>query len=282
MVAQPEGAEVDIGDLERMVAMLERVGDVASAAKHKCTLTERRRKAAEKAYVAPLSQRFTMAHKQAAEVSQKLEKAVAHFERLQEGLEQQRRWVQQLTAELEEREKEHCRLVVELKETYVPPQQAPPQALSVAGILDGTIESIPLSFAGLGFDDAEYDMEDSDKRELEERTARLQTELAAAVKAMFGQAAEKAKAFKIEQEKMAARLAGKRRRQDSAAAAPGPEAAPAAAAGPPSEGAGAAASAEAPLPAPAAPAAGAGAGDGLKQRAARIRRPPPPQATSSA
>ncbi|CAK0856780.1 unnamed protein product, partial [Prorocentrum cordatum] len=223
MVAQPEGAEVDIGDLERMVAMLERVGDVASAAKHKCTLTERRRKAAEKAYVAPLSQRVTMAHKQAAEVSQKLEKAVAHFERLQEGFEQQRKWVQQLTDELEEREKEHCRLVVELKETYVPPQQAPAQALSVAGILDGTIETIPLSFAGQGFDDAEYDMEEADKRELEDRTARLQTELAAAVKAMFGQAAEKAKAFKVEQEQMAARLAGKRRRQDPEAAALGPE-----------------------------------------------------------
>eukprot|EP00959_Pyramimonas_sp_CCMP1952_P332050 6952757-Pyramimonas_sp.AAC.1 len=92
MVAQSEGGEMDIGDLERLVAMLERAGDAASAAKHKCTLAERRRNEAEKADVAPLSQRVTTAHKQAAEVSQKLEKAVAHFERLQEGLEQQRRW----------------------------------------------------------------------------------------------------------------------------------------------------------------------------------------------
>ncbi|CAK0854444.1 unnamed protein product [Prorocentrum cordatum] len=224
LVAQPKEAnsDMEINDLGQLVPMLERAGDTATAAKHRRVLLEKKREAAEKEYVAPLSQRVTLAHKQVAEVNQKLEKAVAHFERLSEGLEHQRQWVQQLSDELEEREAAHRRLVVELNAKFVPPQQdAQPQALSVAGILGGTIESIPLSFAGLGFDDAEYDMEEADKRELADRTTRLQSELSAAVRAMFGQAAEKAKAFKTEQEQMALRLAGKRRRQEGDRPAPG-------------------------------------------------------------
>eukprot|EP00959_Pyramimonas_sp_CCMP1952_P101785 2129304-Pyramimonas_sp.AAC.1 len=70
--------------------MLERAGDTATAAKHSRVLLEKKRKAVEKECVAPLSHRVTLAHKQVAEVNQKLEKAVAHFERLSEGLEQQR------------------------------------------------------------------------------------------------------------------------------------------------------------------------------------------------
>ena len=98
---------------------------------------------------------------------------------------------------------------------------------------------------------------------------RLQSELAAAVKAMFGQAAEKAKAYTIEQEQMAKRLAGKRRRKEEGAAkAEAPE----------SSGPGAAAAAEPTAPPSSQPAS---SGESLKERASRICHPQPPQADSA-
>ncbi|CAK0894692.1 unnamed protein product [Prorocentrum cordatum] len=219
LVAQ-EGpsVELEFHELEQLVATLEKLGDTVSLAKHRRTLQERRRLQQEALYVPPLSQRVTQAHKQVQDIAQKLGKAVLHFERLEEGLESQRRWVQSLCEDMESKKAEHRKLVVELNRQVVDisqdstPSVAP---ISVAGILDGSIEEIPLSFAGLGFDDEEYEMDANDKTELADRSARLKSELSNAVKQMFGQAAEKAKLFKEEQEAMALRLAGKRRRQGS-------------------------------------------------------------------
>ncbi|CAK0867855.1 unnamed protein product, partial [Prorocentrum cordatum] len=215
LVAQ-EGpsVELEFHELEQLVATLEKLGDTVSLAKHRRTLQERRRLQQEALHVPPLSQRVTQAHKQVQDIAQKLEKAALHFERLEEGLESQRRWVQSLCEDMESKKAEHRKLVVELNRQVVDisqdstPSVAP---ISVAGILDGSIEEIPLSFAGLGFDDEEYEMDANDKKELADRSARLKSELSNAVKQMFGQAAEKAKLFKEEQEAMALRLAGKRR-----------------------------------------------------------------------
>ncbi|CAK0807658.1 unnamed protein product, partial [Prorocentrum cordatum] len=225
LVAQ-EGpsVELEFHELEQLVATLEKLGDTVSLAKHRRTLQERRRLQQEALYVPPLSQRVTQAHKQVQDIAQKLEKAALHFERLEEGLESQRRWVQSLCEDMESKKAEHRKLVVELNRQVVDisqdstPSVAP---ISVAGILDGSIEEIPLSFAGLGFDDEEYEMDANDKKELADRSARLKSELSNAVKQMSGQAAEKAKLFKEEQEAMALRLAGKRRRQGSGPEDPG-------------------------------------------------------------
>ncbi|CAK0903835.1 unnamed protein product, partial [Prorocentrum cordatum] len=214
LVAQDgPSVELEFHELEQLVATLEKLGDTVSLAKHRRTLQERRRLQQEALYVPPLSQRVTQAHKQVQDVAQKLEKAVLHFERLEEGLESQRRWVQSLCGDMASKKAEHRKLVVELNRHVVDISQGSTPAvapISVAGILDGSIEEIPLSFAGLGFD-AEYEMDANDKKELADRSARLKSELSNAVKQMFGQAAEKAKLFKEEQEAMALRLAGKRR-----------------------------------------------------------------------
>ena len=263
-----------ISELEQLVAMLEKAGDGASAAKHK-THSQREEEATGRCAVrgAPVAT-GTQAHQRSQELNQKLEKAVGHYERLAEGLEQQRLWVQQLTDELEATEQQHRTLVVELNAQVVESSQQsqPAQPLSVAGILDGTIAEIPLSFAGLGFDDDEFEMDDNEKQELADRTTRLQADLAAAVKAMFGQAAEKAKAYKAEQEQMAKRLQGKRRRKEDeggtkaeAPEAPGP----------------AAAAAPAESSVPTSQSASAASGQSLKDRANRICRPQPPQADSA-
>ncbi|CAK0850054.1 unnamed protein product, partial [Prorocentrum cordatum] len=223
--------ELETHELEQLVATLEKLGDTVSLAKHRRTLHERRRLQQEALYVPPMSQRVTHAHKQVQDVVQKLEKAVMHFERLEEGLESQRRWVQSLCEDMETKKAEHRKLVVELNRQVVDISQVSALAvapISVAGILDGSIEEIPLSFAGLGFDDAEYEMDANDRKELAERSARLKSELSNAVKQMFGQAAEKAKLFKEEQEAMALRLAGKRRRQGTGPEDPGPAGAAAA------------------------------------------------------
>ncbi|CAK0856082.1 unnamed protein product, partial [Prorocentrum cordatum] len=225
LVAQ-EGpsVELEFHELEQLVATLEMLGDTVSLAKHRRTPQERRRLQQEALYVPPLSQRVMQAHKQVQDIAQKLEKAVLHFERLEEGLESQRRWVQSLCEDMESKKAEHRKLAVELNRQVVDisqdstPSVAP---ISVAGILDGSIEEIPLSFAGPGFDDEEYDMDANDKKELADRSARLKSELSNAVKQMFGQAAEKAKLFKEEQEAMALRLAGKSRRQGSGPDDPG-------------------------------------------------------------
>ncbi|CAK0831687.1 unnamed protein product, partial [Prorocentrum cordatum] len=114
---------------------LDKVGNAASAAKHRRVLQEKQRKLAEAACVAPLSQRVTMAHEQVQELNQKLEKAVRHFERLVEVLGQQRQWVQQFSDDLEEREKVHRGLDMEFNAQVVDVGQQPPQqmaALSVA------------------------------------------------------------------------------------------------------------------------------------------------------
>eukprot|EP00959_Pyramimonas_sp_CCMP1952_P083585 1747350-Pyramimonas_sp.AAC.2 len=88
LASQPAAASLEISELEQLVAMLEKAGDVAGAAKHKRTLADKKKQVADAQYVAPLSQRVTQAHDKVREFSQKLEKAVGHFEKLSEGLEQ--------------------------------------------------------------------------------------------------------------------------------------------------------------------------------------------------
>eukprot|EP00959_Pyramimonas_sp_CCMP1952_P083584 1747350-Pyramimonas_sp.AAC.1 len=140
------------------------------------------------------------------------------------------------------------------------------------------ISEIPLSFAGLGFDGEEYEMDDNDKKELADRTTRLQADPAAAAKAMFGQAAEKAKAYKLEQEQMAQRMAGKRRRNDGNAKGASLEAtgSGAASAATPPDSPGASSTAPPPSSQPASN------GESLKERASRICHPQPPRAVVTA
>eukprot|EP00959_Pyramimonas_sp_CCMP1952_P400034 8381513-Pyramimonas_sp.AAC.1 len=73
---------MEIKDFEWFCAMLEKAGDKHGAAKHRRTLPDKQKEAADALYVAPLSQRATSAHKQMQDLTEKLANVAGHFDRL--------------------------------------------------------------------------------------------------------------------------------------------------------------------------------------------------------
>eukprot|EP00959_Pyramimonas_sp_CCMP1952_P340974 7142547-Pyramimonas_sp.AAC.1 len=115
----PSTDALDTKELQQMVTMLERVGDVAGAQKHKRTLQEREKRAAAASYVPPLSHRVTAAHKKYQDMQGKLQAAINHFDTLQQQLDSQRLWVAEVTRSMERAEAEHRDLVRQLNASVV-------------------------------------------------------------------------------------------------------------------------------------------------------------------
>ncbi|CAK0904707.1 unnamed protein product, partial [Prorocentrum cordatum] len=129
----------------------------------------------------------------------KLEKAVAHFQRLESQLAEQKEWVSKFNEELAAAESEHTQLVRALHaNTCGPPSPTSPApanvvTISIDDILEGKSD-LPISMGSFGqLDGGIYELDQRTRDEAKQRMEKLQADIKAALGVLFGDASAKIK-----------------------------------------------------------------------------------------
>ena len=272
------GTDLGIEELENLIGMLKRCGDIQGAARYQKTLDQKRQAARER----PLQQQVNQAFHNLRALEQKLDKAVRSYEDMDKAIKEQRSLVGILKNELESAELVHKNLVSQLH-TQVSPTPAPVK-WSVRDILSGNLEEIPIVLGDLvGEGDGDLELTDEDRRAADNLVNQLKKTLKDTTTALFKKAVEASDQARADHAALLERIATKRRRTEGGAGAKGggagaqteatqPQAPAPAAEAPPKDGP-PPASAPASAPATGAPASASGTSPGSPPEAAPAGAP---------
>ncbi|CAK0790109.1 unnamed protein product [Prorocentrum cordatum] len=184
----PTGEALSEEELERMVSLANRFGDVAAASQYKVAL-ERLRAANKVPEEKPLQQRATAAHQRAQFLEKKLNGEIDKLEKWRAWC-QEKAVAQQLSSELEEADAQHKVLVDQLHSSVCDTKVVTPQpaGLKLRDIVDGKLDGLEFVDAGEIFSvpEDEYVVTEGDKQILRDRTNEFKAHIARVTKEAFG------------------------------------------------------------------------------------------------
>ncbi|CAK0806944.1 unnamed protein product [Prorocentrum cordatum] len=256
--------DAKLEDIQATIDTLTKVGDRVGAASYSKILEQRKANPASVGKQLHLQQRVYTAFQSARTLEGKLEKAVAHFQRLETQLAEQKDWVSKVNDELVAAETEHPVGPCTACQTCGPPNPTPPApganvaTIPIDGILEGKSDLL-ISMGSFGqLDVGIYELDQPTRDEAMQRMDKLHADIKAAIGVLLGDAPENIKAAKEEHQALLGRLQKKKRKVDGADA----DADPAATAVPPAPAVpeGAAPPSEPVQPVPGAPASGSSSG----------------------
>ena len=187
---------------------MEKGGDSEAAARYRKEAAARRAPVAE----VPIQTRANLAYSKLRATEKKLQVAVTKLEEQQAASSKQREVVVDLRAELVASENSHKQLVSLLSQS-VQAQPPAPAVLSVKDILEGNLERTFVVEANFfEASEAEYELSDSDKAEIEARCKALNEGLKKMCADLFAQAKATADRIKSDHEAHVRRLSSKRAR----------------------------------------------------------------------
>ncbi|CAK0791291.1 unnamed protein product, partial [Prorocentrum cordatum] len=172
----PTGEALSEEELERMVSLANRFGDVAAASQYR-----------EK----PLQQRATAAHQRVQFLEKKLNGEIDKLEKWRAWCNEKAAVVQQLSSELEEADAQHKALVDQLHSSVCDKKVVTPQPtglVKLRDIVDGKLDCLEFVDAGEIFSvpEDEYVVTEGDKQILRDRTNEFKAHIARVTKEAFG------------------------------------------------------------------------------------------------